>query len=352
MVVTLLNAMTKETRNSILHVLGSLAFLSIPIIASPDFEYGMAKLVTIPPFQRDFLGYVLLLLFFYFNYYYLIPKFYFNQKKGLYAFILVVCFLLYLSIPNLFIPIDFEALARNPHFKGRRIPHRNHFEPFNFGETISYGFVLCLSFLAKLNQHIKEIKTDKLNAEVAYLKAQINPHFLFNTLNSLYALTITKSDEAPDAVLKLSGIMRYVVTESAQDFVPLEKEINYIKDYIDLQKLRMSEDMLFEFSIEGNPIGKSIAPLVLIPFIENAFKYGINPEEESEISIAIEIHDSQLQIDVKNKMVVEYIPEEFKSEKGIEITSKRLDFIYPNKHHLEISEDANTYHVHLKLDLL
>jgi LytS/YehU family sensor histidine kinase len=114
----------------------------------------------------------------------------------------------------------------------------------------------------------------------------------------------------------------------------------------------MSEDMLFEFSIEGNPIGKSIAPLVLIPFIENAFKYGINPEEESEISIAIEIHDSQLQIDVKNKMVVEYIPEEFKSEKGIEITSKRLDFIYPNKHHLEISEDANTYHVHLKLDLL
>lgn len=344
--------MKKKTLFLLLQFFGILAFLSIPIISSPDFSYGLVKLVTIPPFQRSFLSYVLLLLFFYFNYYYFIPKFYFNQKKTFYVALLILCFLLFLSLPNLIIPIDFTNLAKNPHFKNRPIPHKHSFEPFDFGEIISFGFVLCLSFLFKLNQHIKEIKTAKLNAEVAYLKAQINPHFLFNTLNSLYALTITKSDEAPSAVLKLSSIMRYVVTESAQDFVPLEKEINYIKDYIDLQKLRMNEEMIFRFSIEGNPIGKTIAPLVLIPFIENAFKYGINPEEDSEISIAIAIKESQLILDIKNKMVVDEISDEFKTEKGIEITCKRLDFIYPNKHQLEISEDQNTYHIHLNIDLL
>lgn len=344
--------MKAKTRRILIHSIGCIAFMSIPILSSPDFNFDLSNQFTIPPFQKNFFSYILLLLFFYFNYYFLIPKYYFNQKKTVFIVFVLLFFTLFLILPGLILPVDFVELSNNPLFSERRIPPPNNFHPFDFGGIISFGMVLSLSFLLKLNNQLSKIKTEKLNAEVSYLKAQINPHFLFNTLNSLYALTIIKSDEAPNAVLKLSNMMRYVVTESSQDFVPLEKEINYIKDYIDLQKLRMDESTNFSFVINGNPFGKAIAPLVLIPFIENAFKYGLNPEEDSEISIVVEINEKDLFLDVKNKMVVNDLPEELKTEKGIENTTKRLNFIYPNKHHLILNEDKNTFYVHLKLDLI
>ena len=151
---------------------------------------------------------------------------------------------------------------------------REHSELFDAQFLIPFLLVIALAFLIKITNRLNEINTEKRNAEVSYLKAQINPHFLFNTLNSLYALTLQKSNEAPIAVLKLSGIMRYVVTESNREYVPLEKELNYIKDYIALQKLRLDPNVSLVFEIDGEPFGKAIAPLLLIPFIENAFKYG------------------------------------------------------------------------------
>lgn len=125
-----------------------------------------------------------------------------------------------------------------------------------------------LSLLLRINKQLKESEEEKLKAEVSYLKAQINPHFLFNTLNSLYALTIEKSDYAPDAVIKLSNMMRYVVTESTNDFVSLEREISYISDFIDMQRLRISDENKLEYIIKGDTKGRKIAPLVIIPFIE------------------------------------------------------------------------------------
>ncbi|WP_227658788.1 sensor histidine kinase [Flavobacterium haoranii] len=186
---------------------------------------------------------------------------------------------------------------------------------------------------------------------MSYLKAQINPHFLFNTLNSIYALTIIKSDEAPNAVLKLSSMMRYVVTESSQDFVPLSKEIEYINDYITLQKLRMNNDVNFSFNFVGNETGKVIAPLILIPFIENAFKYGLNPDEESEIKIELVVLDFNLTLVVKNKMVVDEISKDLKTETGIENTKKHLEYLYPKKYLLEITEIENDYIVSLNINL-
>jgi len=179
--------------------------------------------------------------------------------------------------------------------------------------------VLTISFLIKLNQRLDTIKEEKQIAEISYLKAQINPHFLFNTLNSLYALTLEKSKEAPNAVLKLSSIMRYVVTESNQDFVPLEKEINYIKDYIDLQKLRIDKDANLKISIEGESKGKIIAPLIVIPFIENAFKYGINPDENSFIDIKIKIDSDNFLLNVKNSIVNKNLSEEEKQKLELKI---------------------------------
>ena len=175
---------------------------------------------------------------------------------------------------------------------------------------------------------------------------------LFNTLNSLYALTLEKSDKAPNAVLKLSGLMRYVVTDSAQEFVPLEKEINYLNDYIELQKLRMDDTVKFLYTVTGSMLGEKITPLILIPFIENAFKYGINPEKKCEIKISIFIENANLELKVSNLIVVQStLDDALKSEKGIASCLRRLQFTYPNKHSLDLKNDGTKYTVLLKIQL-
>ncbi|MGC4040579.1 MAG: histidine kinase [Flavobacterium sp.] len=147
-------------------------------------------------------------------------------------------------------------------------------------------------------------------------------------------------------------MMRYVVTESSQDFVTLDKEINYIKDYIELQKLRLDDSVSLSFEIHGTTMGRAIAPLILIPFIENAFKYGINPDADSFIKIDITIAERSLLMRVQNSIVASEIDEEFKTEEGLKNTQKRLDLIYPGKYELDVVEDEKTYDVNLKIDLL
>ncbi len=344
--------MNSKRQSIVINVLGCLAFLCVPILTSPDFDTDLTFL-KVGMFQKSFLNYCLLLLFFFVNYSFLLPKFYYQNKKILYFTLVFFVFLIIIFLPNL-LPIN--AL----HPTGEMLPNdlkpfpksngfRRHL--FDFFNTIPFLLILALSFFLRLNSQLKEIKSEKLKAEVSYLKAQINPHFLFNTLNSLYALTVIKSDEAPNAVLKLSGMMRYVVTESSQEFVPLSKEIEYINDYIALQKLRMDEAVNFSFSFIGDATGKAIAPLILIPFIENAFKYGLNPDEDSEINIQITIVDSNLTLISKNKMVVDEIADDLKTETGIENTKKRLEIIYLNKHILDISEKESVYTISLTINL-
>lgn len=344
--------MSPNNRSIITTILGCLAFLSIPILTSPDFDTNLSFLRA-GGFHNSFLNYCLLLFFFFLNYNVLLPKFYYRNKKTIYFGLVILSFLIIIIIP--------KTASINPiHHPHQMMPNGNgHFPKsmkmsphfIDYFNIIPFLLVVALTFLLRTNAQLKEIKNEKLKAEVSYLKAQINPHFLFNTLNSLYALTIIKSDDAPNAILKLSGMMRYVVTESSQEFVPLSKEIDYINDYISLQKLRMNDDMNFSFNFVGNANGKTIAPLILIPFIENAFKYGLNPDEDSEITIEIALIDSSLTLISKNKMVVDEISEELKTETGIENTKKRLEIIYPNKHSLEISEKENTYIISLNINL-
>jgi len=299
--------------------------------------------------------FLLLLGLFYASYYYFIPKLYFNNRKILFFIGVLAYYAVLFGLTELVFGDNFpiQQRANNGGF-GHGFgppPHeRNIF--FDSQMLIPFLLVLALAFLIKINARLTQIHDEKLSAEVSYLKAQINPHFLFNTLNSLYALTIQKSDEAPNAVLKLSGIMRYVVTESSQDFVPLDKEINYIKDYIELQKLRLDNSVSLSFEVHGTTTGRAIAPLILIPFIENAFKYGINPDANSFIVIDIAIDDRSLHMNVQNSIVASEIDEEFKTEEGLKNTLKRLDLIYSGKYELEVSEDGNIYDVNLKIDLL
>jgi sensor histidine kinase YesM len=339
--------MNSSTRFFLINFLGCLAFLSLPVFSSPDFGMGW-DLIYITPFQKSFVRFVILLGIFYASYYYFIPKLYFNSKKVIFALALLGSYGILIGITEIVFGENDHMPPRGAHFG----PPRQHPLFFDTQMLIPFLLVIALAFLIKINSRMNEIHDEKLSAEVSYLKAQINPHFLFNTLNSLYALTLQKSNEAPNAVLKLSGIMRYVVTESSQDFVALDKEINYIKDYIELQKLRLDNSVSLSFDIHGTTTGRAIAPLILIPFIENAFKYGINPDKDSYIKIVIEIQNHSLSMSVKNAIAASEIDEEFKTEEGLKNTQKRLELIYSGKYELEVIEDGKEYAVNLKIELL
>ena len=346
--------MKNKTLQLFTHILVCLVFLSLPILFSPDLTNPLS-LYKIPPFQRDFLGYLILVLFFYLNYYVLIPKFYFRKKYSVFAALLLLSFFLVSIIPIWLIPNNnfaHQALGYVSNNNGFIAPPHQSLFFYFFGHHFFEFLIVCsLSLLFKINNQLKLAEKDKVNAELSYLKAQINPHFLFNTLNSIYSLAIAKSDYTPTAVVKLSGMMRYVITDASHKFVPLEKEINYISDYIELQKIRIDNTIKLTYTTTGDLADKKIAPLVLISFIENAFKYGVNAEENSEIKIDIDVTKSYLHLRVFNKKVKTHISQN-NSGLGIQNTKNRLQLLYPASHKLVINNNKDDFSIFLSLYLI
>ncbi len=347
--------MISFNRQTVLIIIISIIFILVPIIGSPELSSNRPILSSLG-FQRRFIGTLLVVIFFYVNYFVLVPKFYVSKRFIWYFLCVFICFVISMSIPSLLISDDaiVEALQKNNNgWQSRRKFESTLWQRLLWDKTF-YEFIISVftAILLRMNVQIHIIEQEKLKSEVSYLKAQINPHFLFNTLNSLYALALEKSDEAPDAILKLSTIMRYVVIESANEQVALQKEIDYIKNYIDLQQLRMVPSTDFSLDITGNITHQKIAPLIFIPFIENAFKYGLNPDKKSYIKIRIEIEPSKVILFVENSKSIKKINEREKSETGLDNTIKRLAFIYPNQHKLSIEETATHYTLQLKLHLI
>lgn len=222
----------------------------------------------------------------------------------------------------------------------------------SIGNFVLFLFVILFSLVIKTRSQLRRTEKEKLNAELSYLKAQINPHFLFNTLNSIYSLAIQKSDYTPTAVVKLSGMMRYVLTESAAEFVSLEKEINYVRDFVDLQKIRLGNTVDVKLEIAGDFIGNRIAPLILIAFIENAFKHGVSPEENSSIIINLNVKNKDLNLFVQNNKVNSKFAEDLSNRVGLENTISRLDLIYASSYKLNFEDTESIYSVELKLHLI
>jgi len=344
-----------------IHIVCSLAFLLFPILSSPDFPNVKATLSN-PGGINDLYTYFLLLAFFYVTYYVLIPKLYFRQKYFLFAgSIIVYALLMSLSLRMLFQPYPhFTGMPRpsqvmppppgNPHHG--RPPHFNFLRMFFFGYSMYLLLiVLFIAMLLKTNQRWRRLQNEKLETELSYLKAQINPHFLFNTLNSIYSLAIEKSDYTATAVVKLSGMMRYIISESNKHFVPLQKELNYIGDYIELQKFRMGGTVQISYRLSGHAGGKEIAPLLLITFVENAFKYGVNPEEYSDILTEIRIENDSLTLTVANYKVNHSIHHKDSSGLGIANARHRLEMLYPGRYTLDIEDGSQKFTVHLKISL-
>ena len=201
-----------------------------------------------------------------------------------------------------------------------------------------------------LNEKVKKnLEKEKLEAELAFLKSQINPHFLFNSLNNIYSLAYQRSDKTPEAVLKLSEIMRYMLQESNEEKVDLGKELRYLDNYIELQKLRFKNEAYVQMDIQGDSSGKKIAPLILIAFVENAFKHGIASDPASPIKIAIKISEGNLHFTVLNKKSPHN--KDLTSGIGLNNVKRRLDLLYPKKYYLNINDRDSTYYSELSLVL-
>jgi hypothetical protein len=349
--------MNRKTQQILLHIIGCVVFLSLPLLFSPE-SLSLRAYLTNPPTQRDIIAYLLVLGVFYANFYLFIPRLYFRRKYAGYSILNIFCFILIIAIPAAILQRPYRpvfnaglpppgpyALPRPP-----GPPHTHFFLDFN-QHLFLFFLVLSLALLLKTRDRWKKAEAEKLHAELAYLKAQVNPHFLFNTLNSIYALALEKSDRTPDAIVKLSAMMRYVLLDTGRDKVLLEKEITYLSNYIDLQQTRFEGSSQVDFAISGQAEGKSIAPLLLIPFVENAFKHGINPENPSTIIIRLNIRDEQLFLHVVNKKVAFPKPLPIPSGLGIQNTRQRLQHLYPGRFTLDIIDGAKDFAVSLTLNL-
>ena len=208
-----------------------------------------------------------------------------------------------------------------------------------------------LSEWVKSEKYKMELKQEKLQMELDFLKSQVNPHFIFNTLNNLFASARKNHDEqTAKGIAKLSGLMRYMLYEANVESIMLEKEIEYLQNYIILQKMRFNQDddIDIEMKINGCPQGLKIAPMILIPFVENAFKYGISLKEHSYIAITFQIYSDKLIFTVENSINKPKL-RQVNSGVGLKNAKRRLELLYNKKHDLEFSETAGKFKVKLQL---
>lgn len=204
-------------------------------------------------------------------------------------------------------------------------------------------------------QKNQELEKEKIYSELRYLKTQVHPHFFFNTLNNLYGLTLSKSDTAPEVVLRLSDLMSYMLYDTNTQLVPLEKEINYIRNYIALEKLRFGKRFNVTFQMHGYASSVQIAPLLLLPFIENSFKHSINKELEGAwVAVDLTIKGHNLEFKVENSVNKEHLNGTEKRNTrglGLKNVKRRLELQYPERYDLMILKEESEYLVVLRLDL-
>ena len=201
-----------------------------------------------------------------------------------------------------------------------------------------------------LNERIqRDLENQRLSAELAFLKSQINPHFLFNSLNSIYSLAYQRSETTPEAILKLSEIMRYMLYECNDNKVDLGKELLYLQNYIDLQKIRLGNNAFVDFEVNGLISSQQIVPLILISFIENAFKHGVANNPETPIFIRMDVKPDSLYFLVENKK------HSFNKDEaggiGLNNVKRRLDILYPGKYTMNINNTPDAYSCELSLYL-
>lgn len=310
---------------------------------------------------------VFLVFFYYLNTLVLIPRFLVKEKWLWYALSIAASLLFFLYIPKHIATLIAEpevlynsqnrefirnpAFQGKPHYSGRRRPVADPYNTVLFLLIFTVG--TCISVIQRwlrTEQHRKETENEKLHTELSFLKSQVNPHFFFNTLNNIYSLAIVRSEKTAPAVMKLSSIMRYILTETQRDMVPLRNEVDFINNFIELQQVRLTDKVAVHFSAEGDIDNLLVAPLLFIPFVENAFKYGVSTKESSTINIEISTHENKILFFAKNYRVASENNLMENTGIGINNVKRRLELMYPGKHQLTHKIEDNYYTVHLEIE--
>ena len=230
-------------------------------------------------------------------------------------------------------------------------------QPSVFTMLLVLGISTSLALLQKWQTDANlrlALEQAKTTSELSFLKAQINPHFFFNTLNNIYALTLIDAETAREALHRLSRMMRYVLYETQAGTTLLSKELSFVSDYIQLMQLRLTDKVTVTLNSPDPLHDRPIAPMLLLPFVENAFKHGVSALNPSRIHITIQQQQNQLLLDVTNTVFTEKAPSlETGNGIGLTNTRRRLDLLYPDQYTLQINEhtQAGEYQVHLTLNL-
>ncbi len=285
----------------------------------------------------------------YINFYLLIPRFLKKKNYIFYVFWLIIT----LAASSLII-LTLCFLLQQRAFT--RDLFSTHFftSAFYVAITSLAKFLTDWIELQDISLRYNKVEREKLEAELNTLKAQINPHFLFNSLNNIYSLSLIRSEKTPHLILKLSDLMRHVLYESRQNFVSLQKEIEFVRNFIELQRIRLDEKTDVRLDIEGEPDNRLIIPLIFEPFIDNAFKHGPRSFSEKDfIHIAIKTEGDWLFFESNNSCLC---PEAEKKDKahgiGLNNVRQRLAYLYKKEdYNLEIGKKENIFTVRLKLRL-
>ena len=193
----------------------------------------------------------------------------------------------------------------------------------------------------------QQIENERLKTELLFLKSQVNPHFLLNTLNNIYILAYQGSLKTADAVIKLSEMMQYMLYESTDQYVPVSSELHYIRQFIDLQQIRMKETMYLDFSVSGNMEKYRIAPLLLIAFVENIFKHAVLNDKEDPATVRLKIEDGNFIFYSRNKTNNNI--KDVSGGIGLSNVKRRMELLYTNKHHFEVIKDETHFSIHLTI---
>ena len=293
---------------------------------------------------------------------FLLPKLFFQKKtflfilSGLLLFIGVGLLLHHEVFPwsDWMNPMD-GTRQRGTGMRRRNAPFGIHWMRLMIPFFLAFMGSTLIEIVRFANQKEKafiQAEKEKLQTEVKFLKSQINPHFLFNVLNNIYGLTLIKSDKASDSLLHLSSLLRYMLYDTNEEKVLLQKEIDYLKNYIHLVRLKDSRGLNIQLDLDESRPNLRVAPLLFIPFVENAVKHSkIEDLKNGKIDIQLITKDNQLEFSVKNSIPKIAIAKDNVGGVGLTNIKQRLELLYPNKHVLTIKEEENLFRAYLKLEL-
>jgi hypothetical protein len=324
----------------VFHVVLWTLWVAYPFISGPDDEKFKRYAVAVIPVTLSHIP------FFLFNAHWLIPKFYKKSGIGPYLIsltILTICATVLQTAFKEFV-VPEELMRRHWNFSWMLLGTL-----FSMGVSTAYGFFFHLQEREKA---MKEVQEEQLKSELSFLRSQISPHFIFNVLNSLVYLIRNKPNLAETVTIRLSELMRYMLYESSDTQVLLKKELDYLKNYVELQKIRFEEDVEIILKIDAPYGDYQIEPMLIIPFVENAFKHGIGMIEAPVIDINLSMHNAQLKLVVKNKIIAGQQEEKDPSSGiGLKNVKRRLELLYPQNHTLQLDKKDDWFITTLDLNL-